>query len=283
MNSTVGEGKMLKFELVINNQKVLFNVSLEGAQEGVNIELNMLNRRIPVRISINEKDRDDLQSYVFQFLQWYFVILTFKDAIKEGDSDRTNITLKFCIPIFFSHSILSKYLEECVDYILKTEVLLTEKLAMKVRYGSFVNLTGHKGENKAADLQKENEVLVLKELIRGLGSNKTEKAIDTITKAAPVIQDIVDNFDKMSNISHRNTHHRKRSSEGDIKCILKVIVPLKIWNYTEGRTLDSFKKIKKSPFDFERCQFKEVINRKIQRLKQGISVPESSDEESDQE
>lgn len=116
---------MLKFELVINNQKVLFNVSLEDAQEGVNIELNMLNRRIPVRISINEKDRDDLQSYVFQFLQWYFVILTFKDAIKEGDSDRTNITLKFCIPIFFSHSILSKYLEECVDYILKTEVLLT--------------------------------------------------------------------------------------------------------------------------------------------------------------
>lgn len=108
MNSTVGEGKMLKFELVINNQKVLFNVSLEDAQEGVNIELNMLNRRIPVRISINEKDRDDLQSYVFQFLQWYFVILTFKDAIKEGDSDRTNITLKFCIPIFFSHSILSK-------------------------------------------------------------------------------------------------------------------------------------------------------------------------------
>uniref|UniRef100_A0A8W8NTK5 DUF6589 domain-containing protein n=1 Tax=Magallana gigas TaxID=29159 RepID=A0A8W8NTK5_MAGGI len=205
------------------------------------------------------------------------------DAIKEGDSDRTNITLKFCIPIFFSHSILSKYLEECVDYILKTEVLLTEKLAMKVRYGSFVNLTGHKGENKAADLQKENEVLVLKELIRGLGSNKTEKAIDTITKAAPVIQDIVDNFDKMSNISHRNTHHRKRSSEGDIKCILKVIVPLKIWNYTEGRTLESFKKIKKSPFDFERCQFKEAINRKIQRLKRGISVPESSDEESDQE
>uniref|UniRef100_A0A8W8I4B1 DUF6589 domain-containing protein n=1 Tax=Magallana gigas TaxID=29159 RepID=A0A8W8I4B1_MAGGI len=283
VNSTVGEGKMLKFELVINNQKVLFNVSLEDAQEGVNIELNMLNRRIPVRISINEKDRDDLQSYVFQFLQWYFVILTFKDAIKEGDSDRTNITLKFCIPIFFSHSILSKYLEECVDYILKTEVLLTEKLAMKVRYGSFVNLTGHKGENKAADLQKENEVLVLKELIRGLGSNKTEKAIDTITKAAPVIQDIVDNFDKMSNISHRNTHHRKRSSEGDIKCILKVIVPLKIWNYTEGRTLESFKKIKKSQFDFERCQFKEAINRKIQRLKRGISVPESSDEESDQE
>lgn len=87
----------------------------------------------------------------------------------------------------------------------------------------------------------------------------------------------------MSNISHRNTHHRKRSSEGDIKCILKVIVPLNIWNYTEGRTLDSFKKIKKSPFDFERCQFKEAINRKIQRLKRGISVPESSDEESDQE
>lgn len=57
----------------------------------------------------------------------------------------------------------------------------------------------------------------------------------------------------MFNIFYRNIYYRKRLLEGDIKCILKVIVSLKIWNYIEGRILESFKKIKKFLFDFERC------------------------------
>jgi hypothetical protein len=52
-------------------------------------------------------------------------------------------------------------------------------------------------QNKAADFQKENQVLVLKEFIGSLGSNKTEHAIITESKAAPVIQDIVSNVDPM--------------------------------------------------------------------------------------
>ena len=35
------------------------------------------------------------------------------------------------------------------------------------------------------------------DLIRRLGANKTENAIVTVSKAAPVIQGIVDNFDRM--------------------------------------------------------------------------------------
>lgn len=57
----------------------------------------------------------------------------------------------------------------------------------------------------------------------------------------------------MFNIFYRNIYYRKCLLEGDIKCILKVIVSLKIWNYIEGRILESFKKIKKFSFDFERC------------------------------
>jgi hypothetical protein len=35
-------------------------------------------------------------------------------------------------------------------------------------------LYGGAGKNKAADLQKENEAKLLKDLIRGLGANKNE-------------------------------------------------------------------------------------------------------------
>lgn len=33
--------------------------------------------------------KDDLHNYVFQFMQWYFVVIQIKDLIKEGDIYKT--------------------------------------------------------------------------------------------------------------------------------------------------------------------------------------------------
>lgn len=38
-----------------------------------------------------KEEDDDLRNYVLNFLQWYFLMKTFKDAIKQGDMSRTNI------------------------------------------------------------------------------------------------------------------------------------------------------------------------------------------------
>lgn len=59
------------------------------------------------------------------------------------------------MPLFYSHSSLSKYMTECIDFVLKTETLLTTKMALKVRAASFINPTGRPGHNKAADIEKE--------------------------------------------------------------------------------------------------------------------------------
>ena len=75
---------------------------------------------------------------------------------------RTNIVLKHMVPFFYSHYKLSKYFVECIDYILKTELTLSPYMALKVRAATFVNMKGKQGKNKAADLQKENEVKYLK-------------------------------------------------------------------------------------------------------------------------
>ncbi|WAR09260.1 hypothetical protein MAR_019218 [Mya arenaria] len=95
------------------------------------------------------------------FLQRFFIIVQMKDAIREGDVKRISIVLKNMIPFFYSHSRLSKYLTECIDYILKTEHTLSPYMSPKVQAGSFVNQKGRPGKNKAADIQKENEVKLL--------------------------------------------------------------------------------------------------------------------------
>lgn len=152
------------------------------------------------------KETDDIQNYSVCFLQYVFLIWNFMHAIKEGDIFRTNVCLKTMIPLFYCHSELSKYLAECIDYIQKTEILLSRKMSMKVRAASFINKSGRIGKNKPADMEKENQVKLLKELIRGLGSNKTENAIVGISKAAPVIESVVHHFDEESGICGSEQH-----------------------------------------------------------------------------
>ncbi|XP_013409173.1 uncharacterized protein LOC106172813 [Lingula anatina] len=272
------DGKLLVFDIIINSIKYSIKIDEQKARLGCSVPL-------PNGVSIfvvTSDEHDDLYNYASQLLQWYFLILSMKDAIKEGDTIRNNIHLKFSIPIFFKHSPLSKYMEECIDYIFKTEVILSEKMALRVKAGSFVNLSGRKGENKAADLHKENEVLVLKELIRGLGANKTEKSIVRVSKSALVIRDVTANFDKMLCIPEKKTRHKKRSFENDVKAILKVIVPLKIWKKERGRALAHYRNIDCSPFTIDRTKFQTTVNGIIGRLKRGIVIPQcESDEETD--
>ena len=182
-----------------------------------------------------------------------------------------------------SHSSLSKYMEECIDYILKTEIMLSEQLAMKARAGSFVNLTGRRGDNKAADLQKENEVCVLKELIRGLGANKTEKAIITVSKAAPVIQNIVDNVDSILGIKDKRTRHKKKYFKDDVHFLLNELIPLNIWHHQNNRQLNSFQGISRSAFNFVKSGFRRTVMTMVDRLKRGIALPDINDTDSDSE
>lgn len=183
-----------------------------------------------------------------------------------------NIFFKFCILIFFSYFVLFKYLEECIDYILKIEIMFFEKMVLKVRYGFFVNLSGRRGDNKVVDLQKENEVLVLKELIRGLGFNKIENVIVVIIKVVLVIQDVVNNFDKMFNIFDKKIYYKKCLFQDDVNCIFKEFIFVKILEKINGRKLENFYKIKVFFFIVDIIYFKDVVMKKVDRLRRGIVI-----------
>lgn len=201
------------------------------------------------------KETNDIQNYSVCFLQYVFLIWNFMDAIKEGDIFRTNVCFKTMIPLFYCHSELSKYLAECIDYIQKTEILLSTKMSMKVRAASFINKSGRIGKNKPADMEKENQVKLLKELIRGLGSNKTENAIVGISKAAPVIESVVHHFDEEAGICEIRTTHKSRSLERDSN---------------QGRSLQSYKGINANPiYSVNKEKFHQVVLRTAQRLRRG--------------
>lgn len=262
----------------MNNNLFHIKVSLSTVSEGCKINVN----GVELYIKCTDQDhghQDDLHN-VINYLQWYFVVLQFQDAIREGDLTRTNIILKTMIPFVYSHSALSKYFTECIDYILKTEIILPSDFALRVRAASFVNVHGGEGKNKAADMHKENEVKLLKDLIRGLGANKTENSIVVISKAAPVIQQIVQNYDNMLLI--KKVNYKKRSSEEDIQAMIRVSKKNSLW-VCEQRSLNSFKCFEKSPFSFDQSLFRVTVKNTVKRLLRGIPVPPEDDHDAEQE
>lgn len=177
---------------------------------------------------------------------------------------------------------MSKYFTECIDYILKTEITLPPDVALRVRAASFVNDHGGEGKNKAADMHKENEVKLLKDLRRGLGANKTENSIVAISKAAPVIQQIVQNYDNMLLIKKINTKHKKRSSEEDIQAMIRALKKTSPW-VPEQRSLNSFIGFEKSPFSFDVHLFQEAVKDTVNRLLRDIPIPTEDDDHDEED
>ncbi|XP_067664403.1 uncharacterized protein [Haliotis asinina] len=286
MTVTVEQTKT-KLTLPVVNNQIQVRVGAPGnifvltatpteVENGVSVPLPGFTT--PVLINKDVSMGDDLHNYVVNFMNWYFVILVFQDGISEGNMYLNNITLKFMIPFFYSHSSLSKYMSECIDYILKTEIMLSSRMAMKVRAASFVNPTGRQGHNKAADMQKENQVLVLKGLIKGLGANKTEKSIVKISKVAPVVESISDNVVSLTKSADYHTSHRQRSSSDDIKEILSVLQTSNPWIVTPGRQLKGFQGISQTPFSFNVQQMRNSIQTNVDRLKRGVVFVPDDDE-----
>ncbi|XP_033729394.1 uncharacterized protein LOC117318526 [Pecten maximus] len=277
--SSVVQGQVY-IDLLVNDNPSRITIPESSLNEGRTIIVANLPLVIQ-RIRPVKPPQDELENYATHFLQWYFVIIQMTDAIHEGDVIRTNVILKHMIPFFYSHSVLSKYLVECIDYVMKTEVVLSPEFGMRVRAGSFVNCHGGVGKNKATDMQNENEVKALKELIKGLGSNKTEQSIIAVCKAMPSILDVVSKFDTMVSVGTISTTHKKRSYEEDLDAVLKVVKKAGIWQ-NASRSLAGFKAISKSPFAFNKPLFKRTVRNIIDRLQRDLPpVPDDDDESGD--
>jgi hypothetical protein len=76
----------------------------------------------------------------------------------------------------------------------------------------------------------------LNDLIRRLGANKTGNAIISISKVAPVISDISQNFDNMLGMKKYKKNHKKRSSAEEIGILVKKkLKTIDVWYFQNNR------------------------------------------------
>ena len=107
------------------------------------------------------------------------LLMKLTDTCAEGDGERNDVNQKRLLSCFSRFSSFSKYALEMFTSIAQVEALLSEEVAHRVTWGKFVNWTGGLGNNIKGDKAQEICNCTSKNVVQGMGPNKTNNALIT--------------------------------------------------------------------------------------------------------
>ena len=105
----------------------------------------------------------------------------------------------------------SCYSVEMFTSIVQVEALASEQMAYRLTWGQYVNWNGGQGKNVACDMVQEICNRVSKDVVKGMGANKMEKAMIRASKAAAGVFQIVRAMNGSLQIHDVPNTHSKRS------------------------------------------------------------------------
>lgn len=169
------------------------------------------------------------------------------DTCAEGDGERNNLNKKRLLLYFRRFGSISKYALEMFVSIAQVKALTSEEMAHRLTWGRFVNWNGGQGKNIECDTVQEICNRTCKSVVKGMGANKTKKAMLRASKAAAGVQQIVSLFDKSTSIHKVSQKHSTRSSKNDEVLMFHELRKLRPFCITPKRSHQSFTDIEMSP------------------------------------
>ena len=103
-----------------------------------------------------------------------------------------------------------------------------------------MNVHGHPGKNISANLLMEHLNRLVKEAIKNLGANKTEKSISRIGRAIGTIATLLYQYDHENNVTTLLGAHHIATSEKDRNNIFSELVRAKVFNKVLGGNIALF-------------------------------------------
>lgn len=168
------------------------------------------------------KPIDARYNYACARLNFGMLIFNFDDAIKEGDGERVLRCWKFMLLIFRAYKH-TKYAFAALQLFFYTACLLSERLSHFLVWNRTVNNHGGKGRNISLDLRLEHLNNLLKEMLRCLGVNVTEKSAQRCSEAISMLEEMLHNIDVELGVKEPSGHHIKAKDDKDFEALIKEI------------------------------------------------------------
>ena len=190
--------------------------------------------------------RDDAYNYNCCLLSYGLLFTEFIDAVAEGDGERNLRCWKMFILHFKNDSGSTKYAVEALYYSLQVNSLLTPRQAYRLKWNRSVR---GKASNVPLDLDLEHDNKELKEEVRELKRNVTEKAVSRLCKTLFIKRRMVGSYDDCIKKMKQSGKHTVRSDSKDFSTVLNKLVAEGVFQFKEGRSYNCFPGITNGPLD----------------------------------
>ena len=149
-------------------------------------------------------------------------MFNFDDAVKEWDGERILRCCKFLILIFrgYKHT---KYAFAALQPFFFSTCLSSKRLCHLLKWNRTVNSKRGKGHNISLDLRLKHLNNLLKEMIKCLGVNVTQKSMQRCSEAISAREEILRNMDTELGIDQPSGHHISANDDRDFLLLVKEI------------------------------------------------------------
>ena len=159
--------------------------------------------------------QDHVYSYAQVLCQFGSLVMAFRDAWAEGDGTRILICWKVFMLHFYDDSTRSKYAFEAIRLLIQKEIL-PPHLSHDLVWNRFVNSHGGCGRNIPCDLFNEHVNKVIKDIIKNMGPNLTEAALQRAARSVSAVKAICSQFDILSHVPASTSRHSTRATDQDV-------------------------------------------------------------------
>lgn len=189
---------------------------------------------------------DGVAHYAVNLLKSFMLLVNFKDAVASGNGQYLSVLHKLLLINFYS-AAYNEYAIEMLINIMQTEILLSPAEAHRCMWAATVNWRGGAKKNVEIDLFQEVRNKDMKTMVKSMGANKTEKAIQRASKAAGGVRKIVEAFEKQVAIHQKSSQHSHQASDRDEMLIGQDLRSLRPFQQVEGRKFQAFRGISHNP------------------------------------
>ena len=170
-----------------------------------------------------EQTTDDRYNYATALLNFGMIVFNFDDAVKEGDVEQILRCWQFMMQIFRAYKH-TKCSFAALQLFFFSTCLLSERLSHLLKWNRTVNNNnGGKGQNISLDLRLEHLSNLLKEMLKYLGVNVTQKSAQRCSEAISAPEEILTNMDTELGIDQPSGHHTSANDDKDFLLLVKKI------------------------------------------------------------
>lgn len=198
----------------------------------------------------SEEMEDYVQNYACSLMFFGMLIKYYEDAIKEGDANREKKFWKIFMLIFKARvnrqSNRVKYAFESFKYLALVKAVLPPQLALKLKWGRFVNSKGG-ANNMECDRRLESEVRSVKDKMDAMGKNLTPVSAPRIARSSNNTTAMLKHFDQHCEVHPQVLSHSKMSRELDLQIMVNDLLCQDVFTFIPGRRHSALPSHNRSP------------------------------------